>query len=294
MEGQRAPEGEPRGASYLLASPGIFRAIGIDLIAGRTFTAADTEQAPATAVISEGLAQRWGLTPAEAVGRRMQVVFDKRWATIVGVVRDVRMRGPEGLSNTQQFYLPEGQAPPSGTTFLIVKAAGGDPLALAAVIRTAVKDVDPELPLYNVQTFDQVRDSFVAERRFAMAVTSAFGLLAAMLAGIGLYGVLTYLVQLRTREIGIRMALGASSGAVRWQVVRGGLLLAVAGAFAGSAAAAVVSRYLTARVPGLEAADPPLLAGVVLVTIVGAAAITWLPAHRATRVNPVGALRSDA
>jgi putative ABC transport system permease protein len=152
--------------------------------------------------------------------------------------------------------------------------------------------VDADLPVYNIKTFDEVRAGFVADRRFAMVVMTAFAALAALLAGIGLYGVLTYLVQLRTREIGIRVALGASPGKVRRQVVRSGLLHAFGGVMTGAAAATAALRVMTARVPGLQPADALLLGIVAGAMIVAAAAVTWLPARRATAIDPVEALRS--
>jgi putative ABC transport system permease protein len=292
IEGRPAPEGAQRGASYLSASADYFHAIGIPVVAGRPFTHADRQGAQPVAIVSENVARRVGLSPAEIVGHRVEIgIGPPSWATVVGVVRDVRLQGPEADPEAQ-LYVPLAQQPNYGTTFIVVKALG-DPAALAPALRAAMARIDADVPLYSVRTFDQVRQDFIADRRFAMAVMSAFGLLASLLAVVGLYGVLTYLVQLRTREIGIRMALGASTGAVWWQVVRDGLFHAIGGAVAGMAAAAVALRLMTAYVPGIDVAGPALLAGVAIAMVAASAAVTWLPARRATSVNPVEALRAE-
>jgi putative ABC transport system permease protein len=292
VAGRPAPEGAERGASYLSASPDYFRAIGLPLVAGRYFTAADGLGAPAVAILSESVARRVGLSPAEAVGQRVEIgIGQPSWATVVGVTGDVRMGGPEADPRAQ-LYVPLAQQANYGTTFLIVKALG-DPAALAPAVRAVMAGIDSNAPLYNVQTFDQVRAGFLAERRFAMAILSAFGLLAVGLAGIGLYGVLTYLVQLRTREIGIQMALGASPGAIRWQVVRGGLLHAIVAVAIGSAASAALLRVMTSYVPGLQPADASLLATAATAVFAAMIPITWIPARRATAIDPMNALRAE-
>jgi putative ABC transport system permease protein len=292
IDGRQAPEGTQGGASYLSATPDYFRAIGIRLVAGRHFTSADRRGAQAVAIVSESVARRVGLSPAEAVGQRVEIGIGRAsWATVVGVVRDVRMHGPEADPEAQ-LYVPLAQQANYGTTFLVVKALD-NPAALAPAVRAAIADIDSNVPLYNVQTFEQVRAGFLAERRFAMAIMSAFGLLAIVLAGIGLYGVLTYLVQLRTREIGIRMALGASPGAVRWQVVREGLLHAVAAVAIGAGVSAVLLRVMTSHVPGLQPVEAPLLALAAAAVLAATIPITWIPARRATAIDPMHALRAE-
>jgi hypothetical protein len=276
--------------SYLSATPGYFQAIGIDRLAGRFFAESDDERSTPVVIVSDSFARRAGLTPAEAVGRRVRAGVNSRWASIVGVVRDVRLKGPES-GTTAQLYVPAAQGFSGGTTFVVTKTVG-DPRPFASALRSAVAAVDADLPVYNIKTFDEVRAGFVADRRFAMVVMTAFAALAALLAGIGLYGVLTYLVQLRTREIGIRVALGASPGKVRRQVVRSGLLHASAGVMTGAAVATAALRVMTARVPGLQPADALLLVTVGAAMIVVAVAVTWLPARRATAIDPVEALRS--
>jgi putative ABC transport system permease protein len=292
VEGRPVPEGVQRAVSYLFASPDYFQAIGIPLAAGRHFVFTDRAGALPVAMISESVARRVGLSPAEAIGQRIAIGLQgSAMATIVGVVRDVRLRGPESDPGAQ-LYVPLAQQPNYATTFIVVKTAG-DPAAVAPALRAAMASVDSSVPMYNVQTFEQIRASFLADRGFAMDVLSAFGVLALFLAGIGLYGTLTYLVQLRTPEIGIRMALGASPGAVRWQILRQGLLHAVAAVAIGAAASALLLRIMTSVVPGVERPDATVFAAAAAAMLIVIMPIIWLPARRATAIDPVHALRAE-
>jgi putative ABC transport system permease protein len=292
VEGHPMPDGAQRAASYLSASPDYFQAIGIPLVAGRHFTSIDRAGSPPVAMISESVGRRVGLSPDEAVGQRIAIGLQgSSLATIVGVVRDVRLLGPEADSGAQ-LYVPLAQQPNYGTTFIVVKTAG-NPVAVAPALRAAMASVDASVPIYNIQTFEQVRANFLAERGFAMDVLSAFGVLALFLAGIGLYGTLTYLVQLRTPEIGIRMALGASPGAVRWQILRQGLLHAVAAVAIGAAASAILLRVMTSVVHGLARPDVTVFAAAAASMLVVVIPIIWIPARRATAIDPVRALRAE-
>jgi ABC-type antimicrobial peptide transport system permease subunit len=190
------------------------------------------------------------------------------------------------------LYVPLAQQANYGTTFIVVKTLG-NPTTAAPALRAAIARVDVDLPIYNIQTFAQVRASFLADRAFAMAVLSAFGALAFLLAGIGLYGTLTYLVQLRTPEIGIRMALGASPGAVRRQILRQGLLHAVAAIALGAGASAMLLRVMTSVVPGLQRPEMSMLAAAAGTMLIAVIPIIWLPARRATAIDPVHALRTE-
>ena len=153
--------------------------------------------------------------------------------------------------------------------------------------------MDDTLPPYNIRTFDEIRASYVADRHFAMVLMLAFAALTGILAAIGLYGVMSYLVQLRVREIGIRVALGATPAGVLRETMRGGLVYAVPGILIGTGLAAVLLRVFISRVPGLQQADAATLA-LSAVGMLGLALIsTWIPAHRAGRINPVVALKGD-
>jgi putative ABC transport system permease protein len=293
VEGLPTPSGDNRFGSQLAVSPGYFAAIGIDLVAGRAFTPADDNGAQPIVIGSESLARAVGLDARTIVGRRMKLGFGRTrdWGTIVGVARDVRLRGPESVIHPH-YYVPLAQRPTYGTTYVIVKALS-DPRSLAAPLRAAVAALDPDLPLYNIRTFEEVRATYVSDRRFAMAMMMAFGVLACMLAAVGLYGVMSYLLQLRTREFGIRMALGATPQLVRWQIVRGAVGYAIGGVAIGAAAAATLSRVLVSRLPGIQPVDAASL--VLLSVAMGVVAVgtAWVPARRATRVDPVQTLRVD-
>lgn len=292
VEGRPAPEAAQRGASYLSASPNYFQAIGIPLVAGRHFAPTDRAGAQPVAIISESVARRVGLSSSEAVGQRIAIgIQGNSLATIVGVVRDVRLQGPEADPGAQ-LYVPLGQQPSYGTTFIVIRTVG-NPTTVVPALRAAMASVDSDLPVYNVRTFEQVRASFLAARGFALAVLSVFGLLGLFLAGIGLYGTLTYLVQLRTPEIGIRMALGASPGTVQWQTIRQGLQHAFAAVAIGAVASAILLRAMTSFVPGLEPPDVSVLAVAVIAMLIAIVPIIWLPARRATAIDPVRALRAE-
>jgi putative ABC transport system permease protein len=293
LDTSRPPASTDTAASYLQASPGYFESLGIQRLAGRAFDPTDTPASPPVAIVNEQIARMSGLTAGELVGRELQIYTrgTPEKLTIVGVVRDVRLRGPESEPRAQ-IYRPLAQSPTLGTTYLTIKAHR-DPIALGSPIRAAAAQLDPNLPLYSVRTFADIRREYLASRRFAMLMMASFGVLAATLAGIGLYGVIAYLVQLRTREIGIRMALGASAAAVRVAVMRTGLSLAIWGALAGAAATAGLGRVLRASIPGLEGIDPLSVTALALGMLVVAAAATWLPARRATRVDPLIALRVE-
>jgi putative ABC transport system permease protein len=278
--------------SDLSASPGYFRALGIDVIAGRAFEPADRAGVPRVAIVNEHVARAAGATPDTLVGRQLTLAGRQPVTlTIVGVVRNVRLRGPESEPRGQ-VYRPYAQSPSFGTTYVAVKSAG-DPLAAIPQLRAAVAAIDPDLPLYNIRTFDDIKAAYLAERRFAMTMMICFGILACTLASLGLYGVIAYLVQLRTREIGIRMALGASAGHVRWQVLRSGILHAAGGVAVGGLALVSVSDVLRAAIPGASGVDPAQAALLSSGAILVAALSTWIPARRATHVDPLLSLRAE-
>jgi ABC-type lipoprotein release transport system permease subunit len=210
---------------------------------------------------------------------------------IVGVVKDVRFHGPEqGFSPS--VYLPCSERPPYGSGKVVVKA-GVDPRTLVPAMRRAAADLDPHLPLENVRSFDEIRAEYLADRRLAMTSTLAFGGLAFSLAIVGLYGALSYLVQLRTREIGIRLAFGASPSSVQRNVLAAGLYHAAAGTTLGAASTLVLSRLAWSGIAGLERIDPVSLLALVVAVGGVAAMASWFPARRATRVDPVQSLRFE-
>jgi predicted permease len=292
LEDRPGASGRPRIALLLSASPGYFSAAGIDVVAGRAFTAADGRS---VTVVSEGFAQALGVAPARLIGERLASSTAGRDGvreTIVGVVRDVRMHGPENAFSVA-IYRPLAAAPPTTVPAHLVVRAAGDPLALAPSIRAAVAAIDSDLPLYNVETFDDIRKRLLADRRMAMLTLLVFAGLALALSAIGIYGVTSCLVQFRTKEIGIRLAIGASRGAICRDVVARGATTALAGIVIGTAASIAMARVVASRVPALDGVGFGALAALGVGVFAVALLATMLPALRAMRIDPVVTLRAE-
>ena len=276
----------------LAASPGYFSALGIDLVAGRSFSEADNGSSSPVVVVSTACVRAMGLSPETALGRRMNVGLDGTdWATIVGVVRDVRMRGPES-ETAAALYVPFGQASVGPTAFIVVHGPATRGM-LADDIRAAIGRLDRSLPLYNVREFGDVRAGYLATRRFVMTMVSIFGVMVFAVACFGLNAVINYMVRRRTREIGVRLAIGASPFAVRHAVLRAAAGYAAGGAAIGLIVLPVVEHALVSTVPGIVPSggvNGALVAGVVLSVATFSA---WVPATRAARIDPVVALRAE-
>lgn len=294
-----------RFAVRLFVSPGYFAASGIALLAGRDFNKEDRKDTPCVVVVSETLARVAGTSPAAMLGRRLdhdQMPYAKGCA-VIGVVRDILLDGPERrLRGTAYIsdatlraaiYLPFGQSGYSDRRRHVVLRSRLDPGTLARAIRAAVAVTDQSLPVYNLRTFHDIRAASIADRRFAMTALLAFGLLAAALSALGLYSVMSHAVQQRTREIGIRLALGASPEQVRGLVLRNGLAVASSGLFIGAICTAVSWRIVVAEVPKVGQMEVTTVAALATAILCVALIATWLPARRATRVDPVVTLRSE-
>lgn len=296
LEGTPVPAGtDQRRAVRLSASPGYFAAAGIELIAGRPFSVADTVDSAPVMVVSEGYARALRVRPSELIGARGTLTQRRggpRSAEIVGVVRDVRMRGPERDFYTA-VYLPQDVDPGAyGPAHLIVRARG-NPGALVPSIRATMAGLDPTVPLYNIETFEEIRASLIADRRFAMIMMVMFAVLGFVLSIVGLYGVISYLVQVRTREIGIRLAIGASRARIRGQILGHGLVHAALGILLGIGIVAATFRVVAARVTALGTPDPAVIAGVAALIVAVAVLASWFPAARATRIDPAVTLRAE-
>ncbi|MFL5580641.1 MAG: ADOP family duplicated permease [Gemmatimonadaceae bacterium] len=280
---------------FVSATPEVFKALGITIARGRGFTEADNAESVPVAVVSETMARKFW--PGEdAIGKRFAFSGEKGFLTVVGVARDVR---PQALSEPSYptYYIVASQMArmvgfaDNGMT--IVVRTSGDPAALTNAARAIVHDLDRDLALDNVQTLEQVVTSSVARPRFAAAVLGAFGLSALVLAVVGVYGVLSYAMTRRRRELAVRMALGARPGAVSRLVVGSGLRLAAGGVAAGLLAAALGSRLLTALLYEVSPTDPLTILAVGAVLLGAATMASWLPARRATRVSPAEVLRGE-
>ncbi|HEX8137724.1 MAG TPA: ABC transporter permease [Pyrinomonadaceae bacterium] len=288
------PQGQEPMTEKYIASAGYARAMGIRLLKGRFISEQDTAESPAVVVINEAMARRFW-PDADPLGQRLSW-GGNNWRTIVGVVGDVRNEGLETSSGFQS-YVPYTQAPPTGMTIVVraaeAGAAGANAQQLAAEIRRQVQAVDPEQPVFNIKLLDAIVADSVGGQRLTTLLLSIFGALALVLASVGIYGVLSYSVAQRTHEIGIRMALGAQSRDILKMVLGQGLLLTLSGVALGLLAAFALTRVMASLLYGVTATDPLTFAAASLVLILVALLATIIPAHRATRVDPLEALRYE-
>ncbi len=294
VEGYAPPPGEKVQADWQIATPGYFEAMGIRLRRGRLFTAADRRDAQPVIVVSQALAQRFwpGRDP---IGRRLRV-STPRYYTVVGVVDDVRhdsltaeVKGT-WYAPRSQFDLATGAAIYPMT--LVIRTTG-DPAAWTAPVRAAIHAIDPRLPVSAVRPLDDVVAGAVAKQRFTTFFLLLCSALALTLAAVGVYGVVRFRVGARSREIGLRMALGARPGQLLRRVVAQGMAPVAAGLAIGSFAALGLTRFLGGLLYGVAPQDPlTLLASVITLALVALAA-TWLPARRAARVDPLVVLREE-
>jgi putative ABC transport system permease protein len=287
----RPTDAPPRFASFLSATPGYFEAMGVRIVQGRAFTHDDRRGTPRVAVISESAARLLWPDGRSAVGLEIESGFRAMTRyEVVGVVPDVLLDGPEAMARRAHLYLPIAQHPPFGNVSFAVKSAG-DPLATASAVRAAIAGVDSSLPVYNLRSMADVASGFLAAHRVAMAVMGAFAVLTLLLAGVGLYGVLAQLIEQQTREIGIRVALGADPRRVRRGVVAFAVRLASVGVLAGAAGSSLAATLVASYVPRLDAIAWPTVAVHAGVILVVALVASWVPARRASTIDPIVALR---
>jgi putative ABC transport system permease protein len=284
----RAQTNPSPSADYRTVSAAYFRALGIPLVAGRALGDDDREGRPLVAVVSASMAQRYW--PGDtAIGR--QIAIDpKQPMTIVGIVGDVHHVSLESALQPT-FYVPYRQAGWPSFTFVLKTA--GDPGAVAAAARAAIWRVDKDQPITALRTMDEQLSRSMARRRFSVTLLTAFGIIAAALAAIGLYGVLAFIVAQRRREIGVRMALGATPRAVVADVLGQGLRLAGVGVAVGIALALVATRLLRALLFGTSGTDVATFSAVAALLVVIAGVASLVPALRASRVDPLIALRDE-
>jgi putative ABC transport system permease protein len=273
-------------------SPDYFRVMGIPLREGRTFTAADNLAAPQVVIINENMARRFWPNES-AVGKRFKyggAGSQAPFMTVVGVVADMRRTGFDAPVRYETFRPHTQRA--VGSLTLVVRASG-DPLRLVSSVRAQLKSIDPEQPVFEVASMDQLLSSMVAQRRFSMALLGTFAALALVLGIIGVYGVTAYLVAQRTREVGVRLALGAQPAQVVGMVVRQGMVVAAAGLVTGLIGAFAAGRLMTGLLYGVSPHDVWTLVGVSVLIAVATLAANWVPALRAAHVDPLTALRSE-
>ena len=289
IEGQVYDDTHPMpDAEIRLVSPGYFRALQIPLLQGRAFTAADKIDAPYVALINHALAQQYWPNE-QAIGKRIRIYAGntRPWATIVGIVGDMHHKGLD-QPVAPEYYLPIAQVPSSSV--ILALRSTQDPRSLTNSLRQSVQAIDPALPIAHVRTLDQVIADSVAPRKLSVVLLAAFALLALVLAAVGIYGVMSFLVAQRTHEIGVRMALGAQRfDVLRLIIAQAGTLIGI-GTLIGLGVALLSTSLLRTALYQVSAIDLPTFLGVTFVLAAVAFLASYIPARRATRADPMIAL----
>lgn len=295
------PDALPPLAVFVRANGSYFQAMGIPLIAGRTFSSMTEAQSPFEVIVSRKLArEQWGdSTGVSVLGHRVKTLNGTLY-TVIGVVETVR-DSSLAAPPTAQVYFPVTTAADTGAdrsiyglgTLSVVIRTAGDPLALIATVRREVFSLDPRLPIFNLRAMEDVVAQSFARISFTLLVLAVAAGVALVLGAIGLYGVIAYVVSLRTKEIGVRIALGARPGEVGRLVARQGVLLAGAGVAVGLVAFLLLARMLRGFLFEVSVTDPVTLVGVSTLLVAVAVGASWIPARRAARIDPVEAMRAE-
>ena len=284
--------------SRIELSPGYFNAMGVTLLRGRFFDERDAAKAQRAVIVDEKLAKRFW-PDQDAVGRRMYLpqdinnllaVNDKTvYLYVVGVIRDMKLHAlTEDKQTVGAYYFPMAQSVSRGMTFAVKTA--GDPIALSNSVRSALSELDRELPVYDIQTMDARMEKSLVSRKSPVLLSLSFGVVALFLSAIGIYGVLAYLVTQRTKEIGIRIALGSSTRSIFELVLREGLVLIAGGFVLGAIGAVLLRKSLESQLFGVSSSDPLVLVAVTVILAFVAVVACALPARRATLIDPIVAL----
>jgi putative ABC transport system permease protein len=292
IEGRTMPPGENASASYRLTCPGYFKTLGIPMLKGRDFDTRDATSAAGAVIVNEETAKRYW-PKEDPIGRRIKLGRPEStnpWMTVVGVVGNVRHFGLDDVARREMFR-PYSQA--AWPVMTIVTKTATDPGSYSLSIRAALQQIDPDLPVARVTTMEAIERDSLGSRRFPMMLLGAFGAVALALAVIGVYGVVSYLVARRTREIGIRVALGAGRGQVLRLVLAGAMRPVVAGLVVGTIGAIFASRLLGMLLFNVKPGDPAVVAGIVLMLAGAAIAASLVPGARATRVDPITVLKVE-
>ena len=291
LEGSSTRSNLPHQVEGSSVTPEYFHLLGIPLLRGRLFTEFDIETAPRVALVNEAFARTWW-PDEDALGKRIKLGQLGRaatsWTTVVGVVTDARTESLED-ANIPQIYLSSWQR--TDKQLAIFLRGRLDPAKLPEQARDMVQSLDPELPVFGETRLPDVVSGSLAQRRFSMETVLLFALTALLLAGIGVYGTISYIVSGRTRDIGIRIALGAQRKTILHMVLSQGLALALAGAAVGLVGALIVSHLMAGLLYGVSPSDPLTFISLTLVLVIVALAACYIPARRAMRVDPIVALR---
>jgi predicted permease len=293
VEGQEPPEGanvsETEQAEIQSVTPGTFQALGIPLLQGRDFQSTDNGNSPRVAIIDEPLLRRYW--PAgNAIGKRIQITGDRQWLTVVGIVGGVKH-----LNLTEEkrphIYFAMHQYPAPRASFVV--RTDGPPVAAIPTFRGAIRQVDPDMPLYMVRSMTEIVGQTLGTQRLTNMLLTAFAMLALLLAAIGIYSTMSVYVGSRTKEFGIRLALGAQPGALRRAVMRQGMGLTAAGVLVGVAGALALTRTIKSLLFEVSATDPVVFTAIPVLLVLVSLAACYTPARRATKVDPLTALRDE-
>jgi putative ABC transport system permease protein len=288
----KAKPGEEFVSHYQSMSPTFLRTIGVPLLRGRGLTDADRDTVNVAGVINATFARR-AFPNEDPIGKQVQIGSDSdnQWITIVGVIQDYRhYRLPEPMGPA--LYLPLTAYPPYTET-VAIRVTSGDPSALMPNVRRILRELDADMPPYRIATFEQAVGRSLWRQRFQGLVVAVFAVLALLLAAVGIYGVISYSVAQRTREFGVRVALGAQLGDIASLVLRHGLLLAAWGVMLGVLGGALLTRFLAGLLYDTQPRDPAVFSAVALGLGLVALLAVSVPAWRATTVDPLVAMRPD-
>jgi len=297
IDGYAPSPGTQAKGDWQIVSPSYLEAMGEQVLRGRTISETDRSDTQLVALVNEEMVRRYW-AGRDPIGGRLRIGMraDRPWVTIIGVVKDVRHNGVAGVVK-EKFYVPHAQwhksvGNPIRAMTVVVKTAAA-PSTLTASVRGAIRQLDPNLPVADVRPMTEVVGAALSTPRFTSALLSMFAILALTLSAVGIYGVLSYVVSRRTREIGIRVAIGADRGRVLRMVLASGLGLAMIGVVTGLLAALALTRLLSGLLHGVTPEDPATFVAVAGALVAVALAASLAPAWRATRVDPVVALKSE-
>jgi predicted permease len=274
---------------YITAAPGTFQALGVPLVAGREFTWTDIHEKRRVVMIADNFAREYWGSAGAAVGKQIRSNPTDPWSEVIGVAADIRHDGADKKAPST-VYWPLRSA--NSMTFLVRSPRAGTE-SFSAEIRQTVWAVNSSVPITEMRTMKQVYDKSMSRTAFTLALLAISGGMALLLAAVGIYAVISYSVAQRTREIGIRLALGAQQGKLKMMFVRNGLLWGGIGAAAGLTAAAALSRLMSTLLFEISPVDPLTYSAVAVGLLAAAVVASYLPARRVTRVDPVEALRAE-
>jgi predicted permease len=290
LEGRDIQSDQPGVVGWSCVTPDYFHLLGMPLLRGRLFNELDADKGPQVAVINEAFAKTYWPNQDPLGKRFKRTRSESPWITVVGIIANART---ESLAEAgvPKIYLDLYQT--GGKRLAIFVRGHLDAAAVPDEVREQVQSVDPTLPVFGAQTLNETVSASLTERRFSMEMVALFALTALLLAGLGIYGVISYIVSERTHEIGIRLALGAEGRNILRMVLRQGLRLALAGTAFGLVGALIVSHLMTRLLYGVRPTDPLTFAGVALLLMGVALLACYIPARRAIRVDPLVALRYE-